>query len=388
MTGEPPPTESDAPAAPPGPSPWDRALAWAREHSWALAVGSLGLLLVVLIVALVAVLGGGDGAETPAGTVAPATTATVAAGAGSVTTVPSTSAPTGTEPSASPGSTLPPSDLPPLVVAVKIDNAPAARPQVGIDAADLLIETMVEGGLTRFTALYSADNLPALVGPVRSLRPVDAELLALFRPVVLSTGGQPFVTGAVAAAGARLATPRDSAAFQRLERPSPHDLFAAPAISLEEQGTPEAGPLPWVTGPWPGGDTGETVTIPFSASNTIEWRFEGGRYLRYEDGAPVSLFQDAGGTKVPFERDVLVLLFVARHSAGYTDGNGVDVPTFDVIGSGRVLVYAKGEKIEGTWTRSAQVDPYLFADAGGDPLPIPGGRVYLGIVPRELDVGS
>lgn len=380
MTGEPPPTEPE-----PNPTgrPWrERAVLWLRTHAWGVAVASLGMLLVVLVVALVAVLGGGDG-STETTLAVPASTTTAAEPAPTVPTIPA-----GTEPPASPGSTLPPSDLPPLVVAVKIDNAPAARPQVGIGDADLLIETMVEGGLTRFTALYPAENLPDLVGPVRSLRPVDADLLALFRPVVVSTGGQPFVTGAVRAAGARLATPRDSAAFQRLERPSPHDLFATPALALEEQGTPQAGPLPWVTGTWPGGEAGESATIPFSADNTVEWRFEGGRYLRYEEGAPVSLFQDAGGTRVPFERDVLVLMLVARHSAGYTDGNGVDVPTFDVIGSGRVLIFFDGEKIEGTWTRSAQVDPYLFADADGNPLPIPTGRVYLGVVPRELNVGS
>jgi hypothetical protein len=65
------------------------------------------------------------------------------------------------------------------LVAIKIDNDPQARPQVGLQEASLVIEAPVEGGLTRFTAFYEEGSYPVLAGPVRSVRPVDADLASV-----------------------------------------------------------------------------------------------------------------------------------------------------------------------------------------------------------------
>ena len=85
-------------------------------------------------------------------------------------------------------------------IAVKVDNAAGAWPQFGLSSAEVIFEVPVEGGLTRFTALYF-NARPTVVGPVRSVRPVDADLLAAFRPVLASTGGQDFVRREIQAAG-------------------------------------------------------------------------------------------------------------------------------------------------------------------------------------------
>ena len=84
---------------------------------------------------------------------------------------------------ATPASAFPltgvPTDDPRLdqpVVSVKIENTPSARPQAGLDRADVVFEEIVEGGVTRFAALFHSD-LPAEVGPVRSARLVDVPLL-------------------------------------------------------------------------------------------------------------------------------------------------------------------------------------------------------------------
>ncbi len=94
-----------------------------------------------------------------------------------------------------------PSEL--QVIAVKVGNSPVERPQMGLAEADLVFETVLEGGLTRFIALYF-EGEPDSVGPVRSIRPVDAPVLAPFQPFFVFSGGQDFVYRLVTAAGINL----------------------------------------------------------------------------------------------------------------------------------------------------------------------------------------
>ncbi|MDQ1503793.1 MAG: hypothetical protein QOD57_1520, partial [Actinomycetota bacterium] len=59
---------------------------------------------------------------------------------------------------------------------VKIDNAPKARPQIGINQADLVIEEKVEDGVTRFFTIFQS-QVSDPVGPVRSARTTDIALV-------------------------------------------------------------------------------------------------------------------------------------------------------------------------------------------------------------------
>ena len=84
--------------------------------------------------------------------------------------------------------------------------------------------------------------------------------------------------------------------------------------------------------------------------------------------------------------ETVIVMFVAERSAGYEDSNGAPVSTFDVIGSGDLLVFRNGDFVEATWSRSAQKDPFVFLDGGGSPFGIPEGSIYMAIVPRDHDV--
>jgi hypothetical protein len=74
-------------------------------------------------------------------------------------------------------------------LSAKIDNHPSARPQVGLDEADIVFEELVEGGLTRYVAVWHS-TLPAEIGPVRSVRPMDPEIVSPFGGVFAYSGGQ------------------------------------------------------------------------------------------------------------------------------------------------------------------------------------------------------
>lgn len=355
----------------------NRILDWIRGHRWETLSAVLGAALVVALGVLVATAGDSPDAV---------------AGATTTTTEPAdpplssdSTGDRGSDPEPVPTTTpVPPAeDIPPSVTAVVVDNHPDARPQIGIGAADLIIETPVEGGLSRFIALFGGQP-PDLVGPVRSLRPVSADLLAPFQPVVFTTGGQPFVTGAVQGAGVTVVTPADSIGFQSLERPQPHHVFASPSVDVTEG---VQFPWPWQTGDWPGGEPVTEAGLPVAGG--VEWRFENDAYVRYQDGEPYQALPAFNAEPEPLARDTIIVLVAHQKLAGYTDSTGADVPTFDVVGGGDLYVLYRGEMIEGSWSRVSQAEGYAFATTGGEPLTVPAGSIYWVVVPDDqpLDLG-
>ena len=268
-------------------------------------------------------------------------------------------------------------------VAIKVDNAPGARPQVGIGSATLLIEMPVEGGLTRFLAIYPRDA-SGLVGPIRSLRSVDVDLLPPLANHMVSTGGQPFVLQAMTATGLQHLFPRVFEFFVSGGREVPHDTFMDLDVLLPLIAGPEsdaiglpAGELPDATG------QASLVELPIGS---VEFRLEDGAYFRYQSGEAFVVLDSLDGQASPLVHDTVIVMFVAERPAGYEDSNGAPVSDFDVIGSGNLLVFSNGGVIEATWSRSAQKDPFVFLDRGGRHFGIPEGSTYLAIVPRDQQV--
>ena len=345
---------------------------WVKGHRWESVSALLGLLLVAALTVLIM------GSDDPVAPVAVDTTTTSVA--------PTTSAVPSTTPGEDPAptTTLATVEESSGVVAVVVDNVADVGFQIGIGEAELLIETPVEGGITRFTAFFGAE-VPDMVGPVRSLRPVSADLLAPFRPIVFTSGGQSFVTGAVAATGTSVVTPEQSIAFQSLERPQPHHLFVSPGVDVAGGVSLD---LPWSTGEWSGGEPASEVTLPIAEGAT--WRFEDGVYVRYRQGEPQQVQSGVDDEPQSLTRDTLIVMAANRKSAGYTDSAGFDVPTFDVIGGGELYVLHNGEVIEGTWFRPGQDADYEFTDGDGNAVAIPSGAVYWAIVPsgEPIDFGG
>jgi hypothetical protein len=137
-------------------------------------------------------------------------------------------------------------------------------------------------------------------------------------------------------------------------------------------------------GELPAGEPALSLIVPFGAE--IGWEFDGGPYVRSEGGSAFQVYPEFGAEPVDYQVDTVVALFAASRSAGYQDGNGVDVPTFDVVGSGRLVVFHAGVAVEGTWTRASQDEPYVFLGLDGTEIGLPEGRTHVMIVPRELDI--
>jgi len=335
---------------------------------------------VVVGAALTAACSGG-GAPAPH----PAATTTTAFGS------PRPSAPTVTTPGPpSPLTGLPTTDLSTLArpaLSVKIDNAPSARPQAGLDQADLVTEELVEGGLTRFLATFQSQDAAA-VGPIRSGRLVDANLLKELGGGIFAYSGA--ATGELAViradSGALLLTPDDGdAGFRRdPSRPAPSNLFTSTAALYRVAASrgPALPPPPEIftfQSEAPPGVPGTTVAVTFSgAANAVwTWTPATGTYARDENGTPHLL---ADGRQVA-ATDVVILGVDVRPS-GYVDAAHNPVPEVLVTGSGPCWVLRDGIVEQGRWQRAVPSSPLALTDGAGAPLTLRPGRVWMELLPN------
>ncbi len=355
----------------------------------------LGALVVVVLFAIVfALCSGGDDAPptTTTTTGAPVTTTTAAP----TTTAESTTS-TSTTVAAGPVSQLnglptgEDTDLDRRVVAVKVDNHPDARPQSGLQEADAVMELIVEGGLSRFIALFHESD-SEYVGPVRSVRPTDPTLVRPLDAVLQISGGQPWVQNIVSGAGVNFLSESASSTFRISGRSAPHNLYAStPAIRelADERGWPDEPPADgaWFTfgTPPPADATAETVTLDWSSQQPVPvvWRWDGEQYLRSYGETPHE-WVDAEGERGQIATDTLVVLTTPLYTASGSSGSSV--PALETTGTGTAYVFVDGSVIEGTWQRDEITEAFSLTTADGATIELPAGRLWVSVFPDSRPV--
>ncbi|MEU2296471.1 DUF3048 domain-containing protein [Streptomyces antibioticus] len=262
------------------------------------------------------------------------------------------------------------------VLAVKIDNAPAARPHTGLDAADIVYVEQVEGGLSRLMAVY-ASAVPKSVGPVRSARESDLELLGQFRePVLAFSGAQGKLLPLIDRAPVDPVTPSDvSGAYYRgTSRAAPHNLYLRPARLLPTPPGPAGLTTGFRYGPAPGGGTPKaTRTVRYPAARfTFTWSERQDRWLVAMDGRPAVTTD--GKRLGPA---TVVVQYVTVRRSGFQDFLGNNTPYTETVGSGRAEVLRGGRSYDVRWTRPSALDGTTFTGGDGTPVDFAEGQVWV-----------
>jgi hypothetical protein len=301
-----------------------------------------------------------------------------------------------------------PSVLQRPVLAIKVENSYAARPQAGLAAADIVYEELAEGGITRFIALYQSED-SAKIGPVRSARLVDPQILVEYHAMLAYSGAHHVVQAALNRSGIVLLSHGKVGSpvyWRNSQRYAPHNLYTSTkglwgfAEKKQQGAAPPADfwrfserppllptPLPSgaTTSPSPAGVArGPSVRIPFSSGQTSIWRYNTAqdRYLRWQGSNRHTL---EGGIQIG-ARNVL-LMFVKIGETKIVDAAGNNSPDVVVIGSGKALLYRNGLEIEGTWRRSSASGRTSFLDGAGKPLLLAPGQTWVELVPSDVEVG-
>lgn len=312
---------------------------------------------------------------------APATTSTTVAD-----TTTSTEAPTTTTTAPPPPPTYPLSGRPVTdagiagraAVAVKIDNIAEARPQAGINSADVVYEEFTEG-VTRFIAVFQSRDAE-VVGPVRSVRPADPVIVQPLGGVLGFSGGSPGAVAIAAASPLTLVMEDDVAVmYRRPGRVAPHNLYTSTA-GLFSRAPASAGPPPaFATFLTEGRSFGGPGAIPVASIGLVpapyvtagyDWDAASGTWLRTTDGYPHMLEE---GRVAP----TTVIVQFAPYQV-FVDDEKVQYP--EVLGSGEAWVFAAGAMVPGTWHKESSGAVTTFVDSTGAPIAIPPGQTWVHLV--------
>ena len=265
------------------------------------------------------------------------------------------------------------------MLAVKVDNAAAARPPIGIGAADVVYVEPVEAGITRLVAVFGSRYPPA-VGPVRSARETDMGLLAQFgRPTLAFSGAAPELSSCLGSASLQDGSQaREPDAYYRGEGDAPHNLFVRP--SRLPEGLPWSPYAPLTFGPVPAGGTPSPyreVRYP-NASVGFQWSPADGRWLVSFDGRPYAAADT--GRLAPA---TVVLQTVPQRASDVSDSAGNRTPYVETTGAGRALVLRDGRAFEARWSRSSPEAGTSYTTPSGRPLEPAPGQVWVVLAPEE-----
>lgn len=267
-------------------------------------------------------------------------------------------------------------------LAAKVDNHPAARPQVALDRADIVFEELVEGGLTRYVAIWHSD-LPPEIGPVRSVRPMDPDIVSPFGGILAYSGGQQRFVEAM------LRTPVESAIhgqsnvddffYRSPDKVAPHNVIVrAPELVAnfadkappKQQFTYAVDPATATAVSSGEAVTGFTTRFSSFQAPSWEWSAGDGTFLRSQTNgaADVALSgQRIAATNV-------VSLFVDIQVIQ-------DIPTTFLVGSGSGFVATGGHIVSVTWSKTAPDAVIELRDSAGQQVTLAPGITWVELLP-------
>ncbi len=270
------------------------------------------------------------------------------------------------------------------ITGVLIENSPNARPQTGLGSADIVFETVSEGGITRYLALYQYD-IPQTTGPIRSMRPYFVDWVMGFDAPIAHVGGSAEALQMLSNRGAKDLDQFDHPGpySRRGDRPAPHNMYADMGQLRNLQNSLGFTNSNIKDFSWQDADPAQepnatSITIDFSSSQ-YQARFDYSRdnnsYKRYLAGQS---HIDAGTNQQISVDNLIVAKMNASQDGQYT--------VLDNIGSGEALVFNNGKVTEATWRQSSYSDRFEILDKDGKALPLNKGSSWISVLPTDRTV--
>ena len=274
------------------------------------------------------------------------------------------------------------------VMVVKIDDTVSARPQIGIDRADVVYIEQVEGGLTRLAAVFSSE-IPTEIGPIRSARISDIEIFAQYGRVVFAySGAQSKLLPVISAAnlndyGAQRQSPTIYTRDQ--SRISPTNMVLRADLLLEKAHSDKreiatSRSMGWSFGDLPNGG------IPISevkmswpaASYELTWSAVEERWLISNNG--VANMSASGSQHGP---TTFVIQVVEILPSEYSDKFGGVTPYSKTVGSGTGFILRDGKYFAATWSRPDALSGTTWKALDGSELPFARGQIWIALTEKN-----
>lgn len=271
-------------------------------------------------------------------------------------------------------------------LAVKIDNHEDARPQIALNRSDIVFEELVEGGLTRYLAVWHSD-VPDSVGPVRSIRPMDPAIASPFGGVIAYSGGQQYFVDLMKATSLvnLVFDEDDTGLFERADdRPGPHDVILDATEAISRNASLAPPPVQFAYGsadpmaaPALAAASTHHLELAFSEGESRSWDWDpaASAWLRSQQGEPDL---EASGERVRATNVVTLRVAI--------DWPFEEVPLTVMAGSGEAWVSVAGRTAHGTWSKDAEASPIVLTADDGSVLRLAPGNTWVELVPNEGSV--
>jgi LysM repeat protein len=274
---------------------------------------------------------------------------------------------------------------------VRIGNDTGARPQMGLNSADMVYEEIAEWWVTRFSAIYLTQD-PEIVSPIRSSRLINIQLAPQYGAALAHSGGSDPVRWEISQAPItdldQLFHPdpyfhRPNQNWMTRAAFNPQKARAYMAAEGMEAAVPLQGFV--FSDAISEGESGETLYVPYTrATSFAEWRYDPatGQYLRWTIGEP---HYDADGSQLSADN---VIIYFAEHQETdiVEDSNGGTSIRIIVNGKGPAWFFRDGKLNKGYWQTDGGRTPY-FTFADGRPYPLKPGRTWVEVVPTYYTIG-
>ncbi|HEY8757813.1 MAG TPA: DUF3048 domain-containing protein [Candidatus Limnocylindria bacterium] len=278
---------------------------------------------------------------------------------------------------------------------VRLPNDPNARPQFGLNKADIVFEMIVEGGVTRFSAIFHSKDADT-VGPVRSYRFSDLHITQMLQGALVASGStieehdavtQSIKDGNMISVDAE----RDIRPYYRVNfRPAPNNEFTGtpadrdavaraggsapvdvPALAFVPPGNTDP-----TAGGFAAGRPNKSLTIPFQTiwATTWTWDSAANGYRRFQQGVQTV---DGDGSGPILAKNVIVMTTDIWTTSVTEDNLGSKGLDYRMTGGGPVSVFRDGKRVDGTWKRDGVLDMFTFFDASGNQLLLEPGQSWI-----------
>jgi hypothetical protein len=288
---------------------------------------------------------------------------------------------------------------------IRLPNDPNARPQYGLFKADLVFEMIVEGGVTRFSAIFHSKDADT-VGPIRSYRFSDLHITQMLKGALASSGSTIQERDAVTQSikdGNMLSVDadRDGRPYYRVSfRPAPNNEFSGTAPLREAVNRAGgAGPVDVpalaflesvdhevTAGGFVGSVAARTATVPFQTWPATFTYDEGSKgYRRSQQGAQTV---DGDGSGPILARNVIVMTTDIWTTSVVEDSLGSRGLDYRMTGGGPVSIFRDGRRQDGTWKRDGVLDMFSFSNQASEPILLSPGQSWIHFVYPGWNVTS
>jgi hypothetical protein len=269
------------------------------------------------------------------------------------------------------------------VLAVKIENTAAGKPQLGLKSADIVYIEQVEAGLTRLMAIFSS-RLPAKVGPVRSARISDLHIAPMFgKPAFSYSGAQtkmlPFIAEASLFDVGDTRNP--GAYFRQPGRFAPYNLFAnTRQLLAKAPKASKAKDIGFTFGEAPeGGTPRKSYTVRWPAARfTFAWSEQKKQWMIWQDGKK-NMAAEGGQLSAP----TIVVQYTKTERSEFHDKNDSYTPLVHTTGKGKAIVLRDGKAFKADWERESEKDGTTFTTETGEPMNFAPGPVWVALASRK-----